>query len=117
MQRINVRKKGHKYELQIAKLFKELGFSACVSSRSESKRTDDEKIDLCFTAPFQAQCKAVERLGNLHSVLDEMPKRKNLWNVVFHKRSRQGTVVAMAEEDFVAIVKLLIKHKAIKPEC
>lgn len=39
------RNKGHNYELKIAKELNELGFNM-VTSRSESKRTDDNKIDL-----------------------------------------------------------------------
>lgn len=118
MQRINVRAKGHRYEYEIIKLFKELGYTECVSSRSESKRLDDAKVDLCYTHPWYVQCKAVEKLSNLHTILDSMPKKKGLHNLVFHKRSRQGSIVAMKTEAFVHIVKLLIEHGAIIiPEC
>jgi hypothetical protein len=34
-----------------------------------------------------------------------MPKGP-LINIVFHKKSRQGTIVAMSEEDFWALLKI-----------
>lgn len=106
MPKINARKKGHAYELQVRDLFKELGWPDCVSSRLESKRADDAGVDLCFTDPFNVQAKAVENLGSLHVVLAHMPNDNKL-NVVFHKRNRQGSVVCMGEESFKKIVTLL----------
>lgn len=38
--------KGNAYECQIAKELRELGFTGVVTSRSESKNTDDNKVDL-----------------------------------------------------------------------
>jgi hypothetical protein len=112
-QKINARKKGHGYELQIRDWFKELGWTECVSSRSESKRKDDQGIDLCYTDPFHVQAKAVEKLGSLHDILAKMPK--NNYNLVFHKRNRKGTIVAMTIEDFKEILDMLISNKIIKP--
>ena len=40
------RQKGHSYELKIAKELREIGYKGIVTSRSESKRMDDNKIDL-----------------------------------------------------------------------
>jgi hypothetical protein len=65
---------------------------------------DDMKVDLVETKPFYVQCKAVENLGPVHNVLAEMPKGP-LINIVFHKKSRQGTIVAMSEDDFWALLK------------
>lgn len=42
----NSRRRGVLYEQQIAKELRELGFSGVVTSRSESKAMDDQKIDL-----------------------------------------------------------------------
>lgn len=103
MAKINARKKGHTYELQIRDFFIDLGFKECVSSRLESKRMDDMKVDLCYTGPFHVQCKAIENLGSSHKVLAEMPKDK--MPVVFHKKNRQGTVVSMSMETFKALAK------------
>lgn len=109
----NVRAKGHNFELRVAKLFRELGFSDCMTSRLESKRKDDMGVDLCYTDPFYIQCKAVENLGPTHNVLAKMPKDKTKINVVFHKRKNQGVVVSMSEDDFLSIVMLLKTKKLI----
>jgi len=112
MPKINARKKGHAFELQIRDVFKELGWDKAVSSRSESKNKDDQGIDLCFTDPFSVQCKAVENLGSLHKILAAMPDDSN-YNVVFHKRSRQGVIVAMTLDDFKELIQMLKSNKII----
>lgn len=101
--KINARKKGHAYEREVARRFREAGFSDCVTSRLESKRLDDLGVDLCYTGPWLVQCKAVERLGCLHTILSAMPE--NGIPVVFHKKNRKGTIVALREEDFWEIVR------------
>jgi len=67
---------------------------------------DDMKVDLTNTKPYNVQLKAVEKLGILHNVLAEMPDDDNI-NVVFHKVSRKGEVVAMYKEDFYELIKQL----------
>jgi len=111
---INPRKKGHSYELDIRDWFRERGWSRAVSSRSESKNKDDQGIDLCYTDPFNVQAKAVEKLGSLHDVLARMPNDSN-YNLVFHKRNRKGTIVAMTLEDFHELLESLITNQIIKP--
>jgi len=111
---INARKKGHGYELAIRDFFKDLGYNKAVSSRSESKNKDDQGIDLCFTDPFNIQAKAVEKLGSIHDILSRMPVDDN-YNLVFHKRNRKGTIVAMTIEDFKEIMQMLITNQIIKP--
>lgn len=114
MSKINSRAKGHAFERQIINLLKELGWTQACSSRSESKRTDDAGIDICFSYPLQIQCKAVEALGSAHATLDRMPKVDGVYNVVFHKKNRQGTTVSMSQNDFFTILKLLLDNQLIK---
>lgn len=112
MPTINARKKGHAYELDIIQWCKEIGWEEAVSSRSESKRTDDKGVDICYTNPFNIQCKAVENLGSVHKVLAAMPKDEN-YNVVMHKRNRQGTIVSMTLADFTELVTMLKQNRII----
>jgi len=52
--------KGSRYEQQIAKELRDLGFTGCVTARSESKSTDDNKIDIVDKdgkLPFNIQLK------------------------------------------------------------
>lgn len=114
---INARKKGHAFELYLVNLFKSLGFGECVSSRSESKRMDDAKVDLCYTEPFYVQAKAVEKLGCVHAILDSMPKKKGITNLVWHKKNRKGSIVCMKEEDFIVILKKMIDKGIVTPKC
>lgn len=107
------RKKGNNYELLVIKWLKNLGWSDCVSSRSESKRTDDAGIDICYSEPLQIQCKAQERSLNYHEILSKMPKNSENYNLVFHKRNRSGTVVAMELDDFVKILRILLSNGSI----
>lgn len=107
MSKINARKKGHAYELDIRDYFRGLGWEHCVSSRSESKNKDDQGVDLCFTDPFNVQAKAVEKLGSTHDILAKMPKDKNI-NLVFHKRNRKGTVVSMTQESFTVLINMIL---------
>lgn len=110
---MNVKKKGNRYELDVAEFWRKLGWKRCVTSRSESKSLDDEGVDLCYTHPFNVQCKAQERLGSSHLILHNMPD--NGINIVFHKKNRQGTVVSMSQEDFEHLLTLLLKNGIIKP--
>lgn len=99
------RTKGHSYERDIADKFRQAGYEECVTSRSESKRLDDAGVDLCYTDPWQVQCKNQERMSpGPHELLASMPKNGK-FNTVFHKRNRKGTVVYMDEETFWELVK------------
>jgi hypothetical protein len=109
------RTKGHAYERQIAKVFNNLGYN-CVTSRSESRRTDDAGIDLCYTEPFAVQCKAWESAPSYHKVLASMPQKKGSYNLLFHKRNNQGSVVVLKEEDFLELLEMLIQNKIISPK-
>lgn len=115
MAKINARAKGHAYERKIAHLFQELGWADCCSSRSENRRLDACGVDLCHTDPFYIQAKAVEKLGSYHDILARMPEMKDKFNLIFHKRNHKGTIVAMSEEDFFAILELLVKARVINP--
>jgi len=101
------RAKGHNYEREVAQKFRDAGHPDCVTSRSESKRTDDMGVDLCYTDPWQVQCKNQERISpSPHEILATMPKNGKK-NILFHKRSRRGTIVCMDEETFWEILKNL----------
>jgi hypothetical protein len=100
---IHSKNKGNKFELQIVQFLERLGFEA-VTSRSESKRLDDKGVDIVTNAPFNVQCKAVERLSvPIHQLLKDMPTDKT--PVVFHKRNNKGVVVSMKLEDFEKLIK------------
>lgn len=108
----NGRNKGHSYERKIRKEMIELGYESCETSRYESKKKDDQKVDLCNTDPFNIQCKAVERGLNYFDVLNSMPNDTN-HNVIFHKKNRKGELVVMRKEDFYEIIEALKANSII----
>jgi len=101
---INVRAKGHAYERKIVSELKELGYVNAVTSRSESKRADDDGVDILGVDGFAIQCKAVERLGSVLSVLEHINTKYGM-PVLFHKRNRRREVVSMFKEDFYKLIK------------
>jgi len=103
MGKINNRKKGNQYETDLAVELREF-FPEVVTSRSESKRTDDKGVDFCYTAPFNIQAKAWERAPSYHAVLKEMPDWDGNMNVIFHKKNHKGTVVIMTKETFYKLI-------------
>lgn len=107
---MNAKKKGNKYECDIAKVFRDLGYSHCQTARYESKFLDDNKVDLTNTGSFHVQTKAQEKSPPYHTLLKEMLQREGKRNIIFHKRNRKGTVVVMSQEDFIDILKLLIDN-------
>jgi len=110
---LNARNKGHAYERKIVNELKEyLLFVNALSSRSESKNLDDKGVDIAYTDPFYIQCKAVEKLGNIHKVLSKMPN-EDKYNVVFHKRNNQGETVTMWKDDFYELIGMLIRNDII----
>lgn len=103
MGKINSKKKGNKYEQKIRLEFIELGFAKCQTSRYASRQMDDSGVDLVNTAPFNVQCKAVEKLRNVHTILENMPEDGN-YNVVFQRKNHQGEIVFMSKADFYEII-------------
>lgn len=106
------RNKGNSYERTLAQEFRELGFDKCLTSRHASKLRDDECVDLVGTEPFNIQAKCWKSAPSYHKTLASMPDEEN-YNVIFHKRPRQGEVVVMTKSDFYEIVQMLKSNKVI----
>ena len=103
---INSRNKGKRFELMIAKLWRDLFGGEVERSSFASKKLDDMGVDLTNTDPFYIQCKAHERSLNLHEILERMPQDNN-YNVVIHKRNHQPPIAALHLDDFVELLKML----------
>ena len=116
---VNVRRKGHDAERYYAKVFKDLGFSHCITSRYGSKVHDDSGIDL-INLPINVQIKAGKQKSmNPSEVLNYMKDRiKELFpktapehemtSIVIHrkevgrgkKRNECDDIVHISFEDF-----------------
>ena len=93
---------GLNYERQIAKEFRELGFSA-VTSRYESRSLDDAGVDLVTSFPLNPQMKVSINQPNVHELLTNTDAE-----IIFYKRVQKvgarfmpcGEYVMMRKEDF-----------------
>ena len=120
---MNNRTRGHNYERKTVRFYKDLGFEDVVTTRSESKRMDDKKVDV-FTPhysnvsnplPFYVQCKlsTEKRMINYHELFnfENLPKDKPY--VIHHMvAERQNTKFTKKGE--YAIMSLDFYEELIK---
>lgn len=116
---------GHDGERHYAKLFRELGFDKCKTSRQASRLMDDCKIDLCFTDPFNIQIKVGKQRGLVVSkelsmmkeeITKHFPKEYPIHSnikMIIHKkdigrgrrRNEFDEIVSMTLKDFITLLK------------
>lgn len=102
------RDRGHNLERLVAQTFRTKGWKDAKTARQGSgKLVDDAGRDIIDIEPFNVQCKAVQNLGSPHDTLADMPQDGRL-NLLFHKRTRKGIIVAMTEDDFWRLLDLAI---------
>lgn len=106
------RQAGHGFERELAKLFRELGFKHVVTSRSESKSRDDQKIDLINkdeyeNGRFPYNVQAKNAVGHLPygKILAEIPHLPGIINVIIHNQTEKVGEKFMPRDKF-AILKL-----------
>lgn len=103
------RNKGHRYEQIIAKELRELGFPGVVTSRSESKKMDDMKvdiIDLDKRLPFNAQLKCTSNTPSFFKIQSQCPLKDKpfvlFWN---SQKVKEGNINMSSEGELVMIPK------------
>lgn len=86
------RRAGHKFELTIRNAFRDIGYPHLVSSRSESRSRDAQKVDLINQNegvngrfPYNVQCKNTTRRTEYNKLLAELPTDSKAINVIVHK--------------------------------
>lgn len=97
------RRKGDSYELKVIKELITLGYDGLVSSRSESKRLDDSKIDIADpndVLDFYVQCKATANVPSIVKINREVGK-KDKPLAIFWNYQNNSTI----SEEFVIIPK------------
>lgn len=107
------RQRGNEYERRIAKELNDIGFQV-VTSRSESKRADDNKVDLIDLSnklPVQLQLKRVTSTPQYFKIREEstVPNRNFalLWNKQKNVNGRfmsEGEVVLLDKEMFYQLI-------------
>lgn len=110
------KKTGNAYECQIAKELRDLGYTGVVTSRSESKRADDNKIDLIDTEnklPFYPQLKKTQSTPSYFSIREQCTLKDKPFVIFWAKREKKeinictrGEVVILPKEYFYELIKL-----------
>lgn len=108
---------GHAWELKCAELLKKY-FPFLVTSRSESRSRDNQKIDLINKdeykngkCPYNFQCKTTANTLNYSKVFKVMPKEEGI-NVILHKQTKKagtnfmpvGQYAIMNLQDFLTLL-------------
>ena len=80
-------------------------FPDVVTSRSESKRTDDKGVDFCYSGKLCIQAKAYERGQPYHDMLKQMAIDNDGLPIILHKRNHKGTVAVMPKDVFYMLLR------------
>ena len=109
------KQRGNAYEVKIAKELRDIGFTGVVTSREESKRADDNKIDLIDTEnklPCNIQLKrtiSTPQYFNIRKETTVCPKTfVVMWNKQRNVNGRfmsDGEMVMMDKEFFYELIK------------
>lgn len=118
---------GHNWELECVKIFKNIGYPSVVTSRSENKKRDADKIDLMNTDeienglfPYSVQCKTQTITAPYPKLLSEMKNFKNAIKVILHKQTKKsdkgkfietGRYACLNMNDFIKLVEENTKLK------
>lgn len=114
------RKRGHRYELKLINELKEITHNTNLcSSRSESKKLDNQKIDIADPdniLAFYVQAKCSQSVPQIKKINEEVGKKDKplaiFWNVQEAKESKQislGEYVIIPKEFFYDLIKDLYK--------
>lgn len=109
------KRRGNAYETKIAKELRELGFEKVVTSRSESKNADDNKVDLIDTddkLPCNIQLKKTMSTPQYFSIRKESTVSPESFVLIWNKQKRvndrfmsEGEVVMMDKRFFYELIK------------
>ena len=107
--------KGNRYESQIAKELRDLGFSGVKTSRSESKSTDDNKIDIIDTEhklPVNIQLKKTQSIPSYFKIRSESTVDPKTFAIIWNKQEKKktnicsvGECVIISKELFYELIK------------
>lgn len=114
--------KGNKYEQQIAKELRDLGFTGVKTSRSESKAVDNNKIDIVDTnkkLPVEIQLKKTQSIPSYFKIRSESTVDPNKFCILWAKQEKKkknictvGEAVIMSKEMFYELIKPYAKTES-----
>ena len=104
---INSKQKGKRYELEIAKYFRELGFDKARRSVQYNGQAEEGEADIVGVPFLHIECKHDERL-NIEKALrqalrDNQASKENRIPVVIHRKNGEKSKVTMTLDDFTKL--------------
>lgn len=112
---------GHKWERMCANILREIGYKHVVTSRSENRKRDADKIDLMNTdefenglLPYSVQCKTLSTTATYPKLLSEMKDLPGTIKLVLHQQTKKskegkfmetGRYACLHMGDFINIIK------------
>ena len=104
------RSKGSAFESEIVHKLQELGFDVCRSA-GESKKLDNNKVDIAGNVPFAIQAKNTQNLPNYFTIREKCPDERPLallWKKVGEVNSiSEGTLAIIPIEYFYKLLSLI----------
>lgn len=110
------RNKGARYEQQIAKELRDLGFNNVKTSRNESKSTDDNKIDIIDSdnkLPINIQLKKTQNIPPYFKIRNESNSDPKKFCIIWAKQEKKETNICTVGE--CAIISKELLYELIKP--
>lgn len=101
------RQKGHQFEREIAKEFRNLGWKKTITSRAGDRSKDAGKVDLLNTSPLNIQTKSHNVFKNPIPTLKEMPQNNGFYNILIMRVKNKGDFVMMEKEDFYELIEVM----------
>ena len=107
------KRKGNSFELEVVHKLREIGYEGCVSSRSQDKRADANKIDIVDMSgelPVNIQCKYTQNLPNYFDIRDACTNKDKPYCLIWKKAGKngeqsRGTVAVIPIEYFYQLIK------------
>lgn len=113
--------KGNNFELEVASKLKNIGYNGVVSSRSQDKRSDANKIDLVDMDnefPINVQCKYMANTPNYFVIRDACTDKDKPFVVIWKKATNDGsnspgTVAIIDSEYFYHLLEIERQYNLI----
>ena len=107
------KRKGNGFELEVVHKVREIGYEGCVSSRSQDKRADANKIDVVDMngeLPVNIQCKYTQNLPNYFDIRDACTDKDKPYCLIWKKAGKngeqsRGTVAVIPIEYFYQLIE------------
>ena len=107
------KRKGNSFELEVVHKLREIGYEGCVSSRSQDKRADANKIDIVDMngeLPVNIQCKYTQNLPYYFDIRDACPDKDKPYCLIWKKAGKngeqsRGTVAVIPIEYFYQLIE------------